>query len=64
MSSMMTFGWGWMGEIVRNSVRDGATTWTSLTIAQIDAAMVFFGEELIQGLKGVKLARLLAVLPA
>jgi hypothetical protein len=52
------------GEIVRNSVRDGATTWTSLTIAQIDAAMVFFGEEVIQGLKAVKLARLLAILPA
>ena len=52
------------GEIVRNLVRDGVTTWTALTIAQIDAATVFFGNEVIQGTRSVKLAGLLPVLQA
>ena len=52
------------GETVRNSVRDGTTTWAALTIAQIDAATVFFGKEVIQGTRPVKLTGLLAVLQA
>ena len=49
------------GEIVRNSVRDGTTTWGALTVAQIDAVTVFFGKEVIQGIRAVKLVGLLAV---
>ena len=52
------------GEIVRNSVRDGTTTWGALTIAQIDAVTVFFGEEVIQGTKPAKLVGLLAIVQA
>ena len=49
------------GETVRNSVRDGTTTWAALTIAQIDAVTVFFCKEVIQGTRSVKLLGLLAV---